>query len=55
MPEKNAIEEKVYKCEVALCTRKADRLNETVRQKGTENVKIMNICRMHFIKITGAK
>lgn len=29
--------------------------NETVRKKGTENVKIMNICSPCFSKITGAK
>ena len=44
-----------HKCEVDKCNKKADRLNETVRAKGTENVKIMNICKDHFEKITGAK
>lgn len=34
--------------------REASRINETVRRKGTENVKIMNICNPCFEKITGA-
>lgn len=46
---------KIHKCEVSGCTKTADRLNETVRRKGTENVKIMNICTKHYEQITGAK
>ena len=44
-----------HKCEVDKCIAQADRLNETVRKRGTENVKIMNICKKHYEVITGAK
>ncbi len=37
------------------CHKKVWHYNETVRKKGTENVKIMNICKNCFEKITGAK
>lgn len=46
---------KEHRCEVDKCTAQADRLNETVRKRGTENVKIINICKKHYEAITGAK
>ena len=51
----NTIKVIEHRCEVVGCVKQADRLNETVRKRGTENVKIINICTKHYEKITGAK
>ena len=42
------------KCE-ACSKNKVWHYNETVRQRGTENVRILNICLPCFTKVTGAK
>lgn len=54
MPASHANSTRKYRCENG-CGREATLLNETVRKRGTENVKIMNICNVCYEKITGAK